>query len=174
MTRSFVRDINRLTPFWRRPEGIIKNNNEGSKTMDREDFIRQISALRRGELRLEPPEHNGLSRFAGAWLEDLKKYVSALESGYRKATEELDRYSRARCGAGGPTMGGLIRNQWSDEAALGYAWMACIEAAVRPDLTVMILESMGRILGEISREDAAEAHRSLIKRAGGKEFGGTE
>lgn len=139
--------------------------------MDREDFVRQISALRRGELRLEPPENNGLSRFAGAWFEDLKQYVSALESGYRKVTEELDKYSRARCGAGGPTMGELIRNQWNDEAALGYAYMGCIEAAVMPYQTVKILECMGRNMAEIGRQEAAELYRGLLEGAGGKEDG---
>lgn len=141
--------------------------------MDREDFVRQISALRRGELRLEPPENNGLSLFAGAWLTDLKQYVAALETGYRTLWGLLE-HDMGKVKAGDTTLGEMIRNQWSDEAAMGYAYMACIEAAVRPDQTVMILESMGRILGEISREDAAEEHRRLIDRAGGKEFGKPE
>lgn len=33
--------------------------------MDRQEFMQQISDLRQGKLRLEPPEENGLSQFAG-------------------------------------------------------------------------------------------------------------
>lgn len=138
--------------------------------MRREDFARQISELRRGELRL-PQEENSLSRYAALWPTDQKQYVAALEAGYRKTTGALDKLQKVRAGAGGPTLGQLIKNQWSDEAALGYAFLACNAAGIQPDKTVVILEHMGEIMGRVEREDAAAVHRGLIEE-GGTEHGG--
>ena len=138
--------------------------------MEREDFARQLSALRRGELRLTQ-EGSSLSRYAALWPTDQKQYISALEAGYRKTTGDLDKLQKVRAGAGGPTLGQLIKNQWSDEAALGYAFMACNAAGIRPDKTVVILEHMGEIMGRVEREDAAAVHRGLIEK-GGSAHGG--
>ena len=133
--------------------------------MEREEFIQQISALRRGELRLEPPEENGLSRFAGGGIYELRQYISALEAGYRKLWGLLEQ-NMGKVKAGETTLGGLIANQWSDEAALGYAFMACNAAGIQPDKTVLLLEHMGEIMGRVAREDAAAVHRGLIEEGG--------
>lgn len=138
--------------------------------MEQQDFVRQISALHRGELHLEPPESNGLSRFAGGTIYELRQYISALEDGYRKLWGLLER-NMGKVKAGETTLGGLIRNQWSDEAALGYAFMACNAAGIRPDKTVVILEQMGEIMGRVERQDAEAVHRGLIDARGLEEVG---
>lgn len=138
--------------------------------MEREDFMRQLSALRRGELRL-PQEGSSLSRYAALWPTDQKEYVSALEAGYRKTTGDLDKLQRVRAGAGGPTLGQLIQNQWSDEAALGYVYMAAVQIALPPDKTVALLEAMGDKMDEYDKAYAEETHRRLIDR-GGPAYGG--
>ena len=43
---------------------------EGGHRMDREDFARKLSALRRGELRLE--QESSISRYAALWPTDTK------------------------------------------------------------------------------------------------------
>lgn len=133
--------------------------------MKKEDFVRQLSELRRGELRL-PQEGSSLSRYAALWPTDQTQYIAALEAGYRKATGDLDKLQKVRAGAGGPTLGQMIKNQWSDEAALGYAFMACNAAGIQPDKTVAILEHMGEIMGRVERVDAAAVHRGLINARG--------
>jgi hypothetical protein len=133
--------------------------------MEREEFIQQISALRRGELRLEPPEGNGLSRFAGGAIYELRQYISALEAGYRKLWGMMEQ-NMGKVKAGETTLGQLIKNQWSDEAVLGYAFMACNAAGRRPDETVAILEHMGEIMGRVDRVDAEAVHRGLIDARG--------
>lgn len=138
--------------------------------MDRQEFEQQISALRRGELRLEQ-EGSSLSRYAALWPTDQKKYIAALEEGYRKTTGEIDKLQKVRAGAGGPTLGQLIKNQWSDEAALGYVWMAAVQIALPPDKTVMLLEAMGDEMKRYDRAYAEEMHRRLIDR-GGHAYGG--
>ena len=76
-----------------------------------------------------------------------------------------------RAGAGGPTLGQLIKNQWSDEAALGYVFMACNAAGIKPDKTVEILELMSKTMEKVDHVNAAELHRGLIQE-GGSSHGG--
>lgn len=128
--------------------------------MDREDFVRQISALRRGELRL-PQEGSALSRYAALWPTDQKQYISALEAGYRKATGDLDKLQKVRAGAGGPTLGQLIKNQWRDEAARGYAYIAACQIGLPPDRTVQLLETLADTIDSTDRDYAAEIHKTL-------------
>lgn len=133
--------------------------------MDRQEFMQQISALRQGKLRLEPPEENGLSRFAGGSIYELRQYISAVETGYRVLWGLLER-NMGKVKAGDTTLGELIANQWSDEAALGYAWMAAVQIALPPDKTVMLLEAMGDEMKKYDRAYAEEMHRSLIDKGG--------
>ena len=136
--------------------------------MDREEFERQLEALRRGELTLEPPEDNGLSRFAGGRLYELREYISALEAGYRLKTGQLEVYrSKAR----GRSLGELVRDQWSDGAALGYAAMAAIDCGLTPSATVGLLEQMEDIMETVSREAAAE-YCQTMKEGGPPEWVG--
>lgn len=137
--------------------------------MNREDFARKLSALRRGELRL-PQEGSSLSRYAALWPTDLKQYISALEAGYSKTTGDLDKIQKVRAGAGGPTLGQLIQNQWSDEAALGYAYIAACQIGLPPDRTVLLLETLADTIDSTDRDYAAEIHKALWE--GGQADGG--
>ena len=128
--------------------------------MDREEFVMQLQALRRGELTLPPPEDNRLSRFAGGWPQDLKQYISALEAGYRVKTGKLAAYrSKAR----GRSLGEIVRDQWSDGAALGYAVMGLNRAGFSPDETVRVLEAMEEAMQVNTLQEAAEAHQALLE-----------
>lgn len=138
--------------------------------MDRQEFEQQISALRQGKLRLEAPEANGLSRFAGGAIYELRQYISAVETGYRVLWGLLER-NMGKVKAGETTLGELIANQWSDEAALGYAWMAAVQIALPQDKTVMLLEAMGDAMELRDRAYAEEMHRRLID-DGGHAYGG--
>lgn len=133
--------------------------------MDRQEFMQQISALRQGKLRLEPPEENGLSRFAGGTIYELRQYIAAVETGYRVLWGLLER-NMGKVKAGETTLGELIAKQWSDEAALGYAWMAAVQIALPPDKTVMLLEEMGDKMKKYDRAYAEEMHRRLIDDGG--------
>ena len=136
--------------------------------MDREEFVRQLQALRRGELTLEPPEDNGLSRFAGGRLYELREYISALEAGYRLKTGQLAAYrSKAR----GRSLGEVVRDRWSDGAALGYAAMAAIDCGLTPSATVELLEQMEDIMETVSRDAAAE-YCQTMKEGGPPEWVG--
>lgn len=132
--------------------------------MDREEFVRQLQALRRGELRLEPPEDNGLSRFAGGRLYELREYISALEAGYRLKTGQLGVYrSKAR----GRSLGELVLDQWSSPAALGYAAAALRQSGMNPSQVVGILELMEELMDEYPRAWAEGVYMEMLEDPGG-------
>lgn len=137
--------------------------------MDREDFSRQITALRRGELRLERPEANGLSRFAGGALFEMRQYVSALEAGYRAVCGIADGYARQER-VTEATSGRLVRElterQWSDGAALGYAAMALRMTGYTPSAAICVLEAMQEAMEANTLQEAAEAHQALLEGGG--------
>lgn len=135
--------------------------------MDRQEFEQQISALRQGKLRLEPPEENGLSRFAGGTIYELRQYISAVETGYRVLWGLLER-DMGKVKAGETTLGELIANQWSDEAALGYAYLAAYMIGLSPDRAVRLLETMGDVMEHYDLDYVKALHRGLV------EGGGTE
>jgi len=135
--------------------------------MDRQEFMQQISALRQGKLRLEPPEENGLSRFAGGAIYELRQYISAVETGYRVLWETLER-NMGKVKAGETTLGKLIANQWSDEAALGYAYLAACMIGLSPDRAVQLLETLGDVMEHYDLDYVKALHRGLV------DGGGTE
>lgn len=139
------------------------------------EWSRQLQALRDGKLRLVAPGEDGMSEYARGHFDDLIEYLKAVENGYRVVCKELDNYrkhertSSVKCGR--KTVGELIANQWSDEAALGYAWMAAVQIALAPDKTVMLLEAMGDEMKRYDRAYAEKMHRRLID-DGGHAYGG--
>ncbi len=60
--------------------------------MDRIEWERCINLLWHGKLELPEPEDNGLSQFSAAWLPDLRRYITALEHGYREQAKMLRLY----------------------------------------------------------------------------------
>ena len=135
--------------------------------MDRQEFEQQISALRQGKLRLEPPEENGLSQFAGGTIYELRQYISAVETGYRVLWGLLER-NMGKVKAGETTLGELIVNQWSDEAALGYAYLAACMIGLSPDRAVQLLETLGDVMEHYDLDYVKALHRGLV------DGGGTE
>lgn len=137
--------------------------------MEKEEFVRQISALQRGELRLERPEANGLSRFAGGAIFEMRQYVSALEAGYRAVCGIVDAYARQER-VTEATSGRLVRDlterQWSDGAALGYAVMGLNRAGFSPCEAVRVLEAMEEAMQLNTLQEAAEAHQALLEGGG--------
>lgn len=130
------------------------------------EFERQLQGLRNGELRLEQPEENGISRFASAWFGDLKRYISALESGYRALSETVDAYraeEKRREKIRKATAGKLAGPLWSKGACLGYAVMGLRQAAFSPADTVCVLEAMEDAMEIYGLEDAAVAHQDLLE-----------
>lgn len=130
------------------------------------EFERQLQGLRNGELRLEQPEENGISRFASAWFGDLKRYISALESGYRALSETVDAYraeEKRREKIRKATAGKLAGPFWSKSACLGYAIMGLRNAAFSPLDTICVLEAMEDAMELYSLEDAAITHQELLE-----------
>ena len=140
------------------------------------EWSRQIDALRTGELRLLAPEEGGLSQFARGHFDDLKEYTKALEHGYRAVCEKLDGYrkhertSSVKCGR--KTMGELLANQWSDEAALGYAAIALRMAHILPGKAVEVLETMEDVMASTNRCEAEDA--IMMYKAARMDDGGTQ
>ncbi len=136
------------------------------------EWSRQIEALRTGELRLLAPEEGELSQFARGHFDDLKEYTKALEHGYRAVCEKLDGYrkhertSSVKCG--NKTIAELLANQWSDEAALGYAYLAACMIGLSPDRAVQLLETLGDVMEHYDLDYVKALHRGLV------EGGGTE
>lgn len=127
--------------------------------MDRIEWERSINLLWHGKLELPEPEENGLSQFSAAWLPDLRRYITALEHGYREQAKMLRLY-RAQTSRGA-SLGRLLENQWSNDAALGYAAMGMQAAAIRPDQGVLALDAMMEAMEHYSLEEARNYERGL-------------
>ena len=127
--------------------------------MDRIEWERSINLLWHGKLELPEPEDNGLSQFSAAWLPDLRRYITALEHGYREQAKLLRLY-RAQTSRGA-SLGRLIENQWSADAALGYAAMGMQAAQIRPDQGVLALDAMMEAMEHFSLEEARAYERGM-------------
>lgn len=127
--------------------------------MDRIEWERDINLLWYGKLELPEPEDNGLSQFSAAWLPDLRRYITALEHGYREQAKMLRLY-RAQTSRGA-SLGKLMENQWSNDAALGYAAMGMRAAKIRPDHGVLALDAMMEAMEHYSLEEARNYEREL-------------
>ncbi len=137
--------------------------------MDRIEWERSINLLWHGKLELPEPEDNGLSQFSAAWLPDLSRYITALEHGYREQAKMLRLY-RAQTSRGA-SLGKLMENQWSNDAALGYAAMGMRAAQIRPDQGVLALDAMMEAMEHFSLDEARAYEREL--REGDGSDGGT-
>ena len=126
--------------------------------MNTNDWAWQLDRLRQGKLRLTPPGESGLGEYSSTSLYELRRYVAALEAGYREVCLRLDGY---RIRGGGKTVGELVKNQWSAGACLGYAAMALIQVGETPDQTVAYLELMEEFMEEFGLEAAAEFQQRL-------------
>ena len=127
--------------------------------MDRIEWERDINLLWYGKLELPEPEDNGLSQFSAAWLPDLRRYITALEHGYREQAKLLRLY-RAQTSRGA-SLGRLLENQWSNDAALGYAAMGMRAAQIRPDQGVLALDAMMEAMEHFSLDEARAYERGL-------------
>lgn len=133
--------------------------------MDRIEWERDINLLWYGKLELPEPEDNGLSQFSAAWLPDLRRYITALEHGYREQAKLLRLY-RAQTSRG-DSLGKLMENQWSNDAALGYAAMGMRAARIRPDQGVLALDAMMEAMERYSLDEARAYERELREGGGG-------
>lgn len=136
------------------------------------EWAQQMTALREGKLRLVAPGEDGLSLYARGRFDDLIEYLKALEHGYRAVCETLDGYRRRervrpalRAKAG--SLQELVENQWSDDAALGYAAMGMRSARIRPDQGVLALDAMMEAMEHYSLEEARNYDRGLREGDGG-------
>jgi len=133
--------------------------------MDRIEWEISMDKLRQGKLQLPEPEENGLSQYAGGAIYELRQYIAALEHGYRAQAETLRLY-RAQT-----SLGRLLENQWSNDAALGYAAMGMQAAKIRPDQGVLALDAMMDAMEHFSLDEARAYERGL--REGDGSDGGT-
>lgn len=127
--------------------------------MDRIEWEISMDKLRQGKLQLPEPEENGLSQYAGGAIYELRQYIAALEHGYRAQAETLRLY-RAQTSRG-ESLGRLMENQWSADAALGYAAMGMQAAAIRPDQGVLALDAMMEAMEHYSLDEARNYERGL-------------
>lgn len=127
--------------------------------MDRIEWEISMDRLRQGKLQLPEPEENGLSQYAGGAIYELRQYIAALEHGYRAQAETLRLY-RAQTSRGA-SLGRLIENQWSADAALGYAAMGMQAAQIRPDQGVLALDAMMEAMEHFSLEEARAYERGM-------------
>ena len=125
--------------------------------MNDKEWEINMGKLREGKLQLAEHEENLLSQRARKDFYELKEYVSALESGYRAQGKMLRLY-RAQTSRG-DSLGRLMENQWSDEAALGYALIALNGIGLTRAETAAALEAMQEAMRTIIRADAAERSR---------------
>ena len=125
--------------------------------MNDKEWEINMGKLRAGELQLAEREENLLSQRARKDFYELKEYVSALESGYRAQGKMLRLY-RAQTSRG-DSLGRLMENQWSDEAALGYALIALNGIGLTRAETAAALEAMQEAMRTVIRADAAERSR---------------
>lgn len=127
--------------------------------MDRIEWEISMDRLRQGKLQLPEPEENGLSQYAGGAIFELRQYIAALEHGYRAQAETLRLY-RAQTSRGA-SLGRLIENQWSADAALGYAAMGMQAAEIRPDQGVLALDAMMEAMEHYSLDEARNYERGM-------------
>ena len=125
--------------------------------MNDKEWEINMGKLRAGELQLAEREENLLSQRARKDFYELKEYVSALESGYRAQGKMLRLY-RAQTSRG-DSLGRLMENQWSDEAALGYALIALNGIGLKRSEIAAALEAMQEAMRTVIRADAAERSR---------------
>ena len=130
------------------------------------EWAKQITALREGKLRLAAPGEDGLSLYARGRFDDLIEYLKALEHGYRAVCETLDGYRkrervRPALRAGDKSLQELVDNQWSNDAAIGYAAMGMRSARIRPDQAVLALDAMMEAMEQCSLDEAREYERGL-------------
>lgn len=125
------------------------------------EWTKQLEALRNGRLRLEGPEESGLTRYASTALYELREYVKALEHGYRHLSAEVRRYESKEKAAEVTGILGLLKHQWSDGAALGYAGMALIQSGMPPHQVVAHLELMEELMEQFDLDYAAEFCQGL-------------
>lgn len=125
--------------------------------MNDKEWEINMGKLRAGELQLAEHEENLLSQRALKDFCELKEYVSALESGYRAQGKMLRLY-RAQTSRG-DSLGRLMENQWSDEAALGYALIALNGIGLTRAETAAALEAMQEAMRTVIRADAEERYR---------------
>lgn len=125
------------------------------------EWTKQLEALRNGRLRLEGPEESGLTRYASTALYELREYVKALEHGYRHLSAEVRRYQNKEKAAEVTGILGLLKHQWSDGAALGYAGMALIQSGMPPHQVVAHLELMEELMEQFDLDYAAEFCQGL-------------
>lgn len=125
--------------------------------MNDKEWEINMGKLRAGELQLADNEGTLLSQRARKDFYELKEYVSALESGYRAQGKMLRLY-RAQTSRG-DSLGRLMENQWSDEAALGYALIALNGIGLTRAETAAALEAMQEAMRTVIRADAAERSR---------------
>lgn len=116
-----------------------------------------MSKLREGKLQLAEHEENPLSQRARKDFYELKEYISALEAGYREQGKMLRLY-RAQTSRG-DSLGRLMENQWSDEAALGYALIALEGIGLTRSEIAAALEAMQEVMRTVIRADAEERSR---------------
>ena len=127
------------------------------------EWERQLTELREGKLRLEPPGESGLTIYASSSLFELRQYVAGLEHGYRNIFHELAVY---RAKAGNRTLKELVDRQWSEGACLGYAVMGLRQAGFSPQDAICVLEAMEDAKQIYTLEQAAEAHQALLEDGG--------
>ena len=125
--------------------------------MNDKEWEINMGKLRQGKLQLAEHEENLLSQRARKDFYELKEYVSALESGYRAQGKMLRLY-RAQTSRG-DSLGRLMENQWSDEAALGYALIALNGIGLKRSEIAAALEAMQEAMRTVIRADAAERIR---------------
>ena len=124
------------------------------------NFNAQLDRLREGKLILQEPGESGLTAYASTNLSELRQYVAALEAGYRAVSGRLEAY---RGQAKGRTLGQVVKNQWSEGAALGYAAMAMTRYRTGHDHAAAILELMEEAMAEFDLEEAATYHQSFLE-----------
>lgn len=125
--------------------------------MNDKEWEINMSKLREGKLQLAEHEENLLSQRARKDFYELKEYISALESGYREQGKMLRLY-RAQTSRG-DSLGRLMENQWSDEAALGYALIALEGIGLKRSEIAAALEAMQEAMRTVIRADAAERYK---------------
>lgn len=125
--------------------------------MNDKEWEINMGKLREGKLQLAEHEENLLSQRARKDFYELKEYISALESGYRAQGKMLRLY-RAQTSRG-DSLGRLMENQWSDEAALGYALIALNGIGLTRAEISAALEAMQEAMRTVIRADAEERYR---------------
>ena len=136
--------------------------------MNTMDFERQLIRLRSGELRLAQPGDEGLSAYAMGATCELRRYLAALEAGYREVCQLLDAYrandrrrETLRQCKGLQEARALAGEKWSRRAALGYAAMAANQLYGDPARVVQLLELMEDIMDAYTRRTAEGYYDAL-------------